>query len=213
MKHFAWLIALAFTINSARAEILPLDTAIEKLQHEWATANYQTPEKDQEEVFKKLSEQAKQVTMENPGKAEPLIWEAIIVSGYAKAKGGLGALSLAKRSRDLLLEAEKINPQALNGSIYTSLGSLYYKVPGWPLGFGDHKQARAYLGKALAINPDGIDPNYFYGDFLLKEGEYVQALAYFKKALNAPARPGREDADAGRKADIQQGIKQAEKKL
>ena len=57
----------------------------------------------------------------------------------------------------------------LNGSVYTSLGSLYYQVPGWPIGFGSDKKAESYLKKALAVNPDGMDPNYFYGDFMLQE--------------------------------------------
>jgi len=111
-----------------------------------------------------------------------------------------------------LLAAEKINPNALNGSIYTSLGSLYYKVPGWPIGFGDKKKAREYLEKALQLNPTGIDPNYFYADFLSGQGEYAKAVEYYKKALAAPARPGREDADAGRRQDVEEGLKTAEKK-
>jgi Tfp pilus assembly protein PilF len=50
------------------------------------------------------------------------------------------------------------------------------------------------------------------GDFLLERGEHARALEYFRKALNAPARPGREDADNGRKAEILEGIKKAEHK-
>jgi len=46
----------------------------------------------------------------------------------------------------------------LNGSVYNSLGSLYAKVPGWPLGFGDKKKAQAYFEKALAINRTGSTP-------------------------------------------------------
>jgi len=121
----------------------------------------------------------------------------------------LGALKIAEQSRDLLLAAEKINPQALNGSAYTTLGSLHYKVPGWPIGFGDKKKARAYLEKAVQMNPTGIDPNYFYGDFLMEQGEYAKAAEYFKKALEAPPRPGREDADQGRRAEVQQALEKA----
>jgi len=208
MKKFAWLIVLAFSINTAFADN-SLDSSVEQLQHEWAKANYQTPKDGQEAAFKALSEQAHQVSAANPGHAEPLIWEAIILSGYAKAKGGLGALKIAEQSRDLLLAAEKINPQALNGSAYTTLGSLHYKVPGWPIGFGDKKKARAYLEKAVQMNPTGIDPNYFYGDFLMEQGEYAKAAEYFKKALEAPPRPGREDADQGRRAEVQQALEKA----
>lgn len=205
MTKLFFLIALAFSINTAFAATT-LDSSIAQLQHEWARANYQTTKDNQEAAFKSLSDQAHQVSTAYPGHAEPLIWEAIILSGYAKAKGGLGALRVAEQSRDLLLAAEKINPQALNGSAYTSLGSLYYKVPGWPIGFGDKKKARAYLEKALQMNPSGIDPNYFYADFLMEQGEYAKAREYFKKALDAPSRLGREDADQGRRSDVQQSL-------
>ena len=78
--------------------------------------------------------------------------------------------------------------------------------------FGDHDKAREYLERALKVNPNGIDQNYFMADFLLERGEHAKALEYFKKALNAPARPGREDADAGRRAEILESIKKIEKK-
>ncbi|MCX7192291.1 MAG: hypothetical protein NTY60_01460 [Proteobacteria bacterium] len=211
MKKFACLCALAFSINTACAAT-PLDISIAQLQHEWANANYQIPEKNREDALKKIVDEAHQVTAANPGRAEPLIWEGIITSTLAKYQSIFSAGGTAKAARDLLLAAEKIDPNALDGSALTSLGSLYYKVPSFG-SFGDHKKAREYLERSLKISPNGIDQNYFYADFLLEEGEYARAIEYFKKALNAPARPGREDADAGRRADINAGIKKAEKKL
>lgn len=190
-----------------------LDADIATLQHQWATATYQTPEKAQEAAFEQLVQQAHAISEKHQQSPETLIWEAITQAGYAKAKGGLGGLSFAKSARDLLLQAKEKNPEALQGSAYTSLGSLYYKVPGWPIGFGNHDKAREYLKKALAINPNGIDPNYFYADFLVEEGEYATAVEYFEKALAAPARVGREDADAGRIAEIKAGLAKAKSKL
>lgn len=211
MKKWLVIFAAALFAVTAQAEEA-LDPAIVQLQHDWAKANYGTPKDQQEAAFKALAERAHQISASSGDKAEAMIWEAIVQSGYAKAKGGIGALKHAEQARDLLLAAIKVNPQALQGSAYTSLGSLYYKVPRWPLGFGDKKKAREYLEKALQINPNGIDPNYFYADFLLEEGDTVNAVEHFNKALNAPPRPGREDADAGRRADIQEGLKKAEKK-
>lgn len=189
-----------------------LDASIANLQHDWAKANYNTAEDDQEAAFKKLTEQAHQITEIYANAPEALIWEGIANAGYAKAKGGLGALKIAEKARDLLLASEKANPNALQGSAYTSLGSLYYKVPSWPIGFGNKKKAKAYLQKALDINPDGIDSNYFYADYLSEQGDYKQAIEYYEKALSAPARKGREDADAGRKAEAEAGLKLAKSK-
>ncbi len=211
MKKYLALCALALSISTTIAAT-PLDTSIEQLQHEWANANYQIPEKNREDALEKLVAEAHQVTAANPGRAEALIWEGIITSTLAKYQVFFKAGGTAKAARDLLLAAEKIDPNALDGSALTSLGSLYYKVPSFG-SFGDHKKAREYLERSLKISPNGIDQNYFYADFLLDEGEYGKAIEYFKKAQNAPARPGREDADAGRRADIQEGIKKAEKKL
>lgn len=211
MKKYAWLIALLFAANTAFAETAPLDASIEKLQHEWATAYYKTPEKDKEAAFEKLVEEAHKVSAANPGRAEPLIWEGIITSTLAKYQSIFSAGGTAKAARDLLLAAEKIDANALNGSALTSLGSLYYKVPRFG-SFGDHDKARDYLERALKVNPDGIDPNFFMGELMVERGENAKALEYFKKALNAPARPGREDADTGRKAEIQDAIKKIEKK-
>ncbi len=198
-------------LGSGAARADAATDAVVDLQHAWAKAYYQVPEKQKEAAFKELSAKAHQVTLANAGRVEPMIWEAIILSSYAKFAGGLGALSLVKESRDLLLQAEKEKPDALNGSIYTSLGSLYYKVPGWPIGFGDNKKARAYLEKALKLNPDGIDPNYFYADFLQEQGEYAKAAEYLQKALSAPARPGREDADQGRRSEVLQLLEKVKK--
>lgn len=211
MKKYAYLLALSFSLATAYAAT-PMDASIAQLQHEWAAANYQLPEKNRADALEKLAKEAHQVSAANPGRAEPLIWEGIITSTLAKYQSLFSAGGTAKAARDLLLAAEKIDANALEGSALTSLGSLYYKVPSFG-SFGDHKKAREYLERALKVNPNGIDQNYFYADFLLEEGEYARSLEYFRKALNAPARPGREDADAGRHADINAGIRKAEKKL
>ena len=180
-----------------------LGDAIVDLQHGWAKGYYSTPEKQQEGYFDTLQAKAHAVTAKFPGRAEPLIWEGIITSTHAKYQSIFSAGGTAKQARDLLLAAEKIDPNALDGSALTSLGSLYYKVPRFG-SFGDYDKARSYLERALKVNPNGIDQNYFYGEFLAERGEKAKAIEYLKKALNAPARPGRDDADKGRRAEIQQ---------
>ncbi|HKS55416.1 MAG TPA: hypothetical protein VJS12_09035 [Steroidobacteraceae bacterium] len=196
---------LAATLLAFGAQAQPtLDADLADVQASWARANYETPAGEARiAAFEALSKRADALVKENPGRAEALIWQGIVLSTYAGAKGGLGALSLAKQSRAALEAALKIDPNALQGSAYTSLGTLYYKVPGFPLGFGDKKKARQNLEHALAINPDGIDPNYFYAEFLFDQAEYGQALEHLQQALRAPAREGREVADQGRRKEIQ----------
>jgi tetratricopeptide (TPR) repeat protein len=204
-------IMLLVPLTSASAAGLSEDIA--SLQHEWARIKYQTSENLQEEQFEALAKTADTITARYPNRAEPLIWEGIILSTWGGAKGGLGALSLVKQSRDRLEKALAINPMALDGSAYTSLGTLYYKVPGWPIGFGDDEKAEELLKKALGINPDGIDPNFFYGEFLLEDKRYQESVKVLNHALQAAPRPGRKLADSGRKTEIQQLLAKARKHM
>ncbi len=214
MKKWIIIASLALFGSSALADEA-LDSEIANLQHNWAKATYQTTKDQQEPAFKALVEQAHQLSARYPEASEAMIWEAITLSGYAKSMGPLhpvNALKAAEQARDLLQASIKSNPQALHGSAYTTLGSLYFRVPGWPIGFGDKKKAREYLEKALQLNPTGIDSNYFYADFLRAQGEYAQAVTYYQKALQAPARAGREDADAGRRQEVEEGLRLAQSK-
>ncbi|ATL98934.1 hypothetical protein CK910_10920 [Aeromonas sp. CA23] len=176
--------------------------ALPVIQQQWAVCQYQQTGKAKENCLEQLSSQADQASAKEAFRTDLLIWSAIVKSTWAGAKGGLGALGLVKEAKAKLEIALKQDPKALEGSAYTSLGSLYYQVPGWPVGFGDDEKAEQLLKQALLINPTGIDPNFFYGDFLLDQGRKDEAKTYLDKALAAPDRPGRELADQGRRIEI-----------
>lgn len=179
------------------------DAELLDLQQAWARANYETPAgAARVQAFEALEQRAGRFVHEHPKRAEALIWAGIIESSYAGAKGGLGALSLCRKARASLEAALALDSRALDGSAYTSLGALYYKVPGFPLGFGDDDEAGELLQKALALNPTGIDPNYFYAEYLFEQERYKEALAYLDRAAQAPPRPGRESADKGRREEV-----------
>ncbi len=196
-----WIVMMLAGVMAMPLWAQDMQAELAQIQQRWAQIQYQLPEDDKEKAFEALAKEAETFVADYPGRAEPLIWQGIVLSTYAGAKGGLGALGLVKEARASLEAALKIAPEALDGSAYTSLGSLYYQVPGWPLGFGDDEMSRKYLQKSLAINPDGIDANYFFGDFLAQQNESQRARVYLEKVLAAPSRPGREVADAGRKAE------------
>ena len=210
----ALVAAAALAATPALAADPAFDARIDGLARTWAHVNYEVRDKSaQATEAAKLAAEADAMARQYPNRAEPLVWEAISTATEAGAKGGMGGLALAKSARGMLERAEKINPAALgDGSVYTSLGSLYAQVPGFPIGFGDAGKARAYLTRALAANPSGVDSNFFYGDFLIRQGDYAGAEVALQRALNASARPGREVADRGRKAQAAELLATARKK-
>ncbi|SDG53323.1 hypothetical protein SAMN05216571_11811 [Onishia taeanensis] len=180
-----------------------VEEAVHTLQQRWAEIHYQIPEDAQAKALEDLEHQADGYLSRYPEAAELYIWAGIVRSTEAGAKGGLGALSLVKAARDDLETAIDLDPAALDGSAYTSLGALYYQVPGWPLAFGDEDKAEWHLQQALKFNPDGIDSLYFWGDYLHQQGRNAEARQALEQALEAPPRPGRELADRGRREEIQ----------
>ena len=79
-------------------------------------------------------------------------------------------------------------------------------MPGWPIGFGDDDQAEALLKRALELNPDGIDSNFFWADYLLDQNRYAEAKAALLKAQAAAPRPERPLADQGRQSEIRERL-------
>lgn len=187
--------------------------AVSNLQTHWAEANYTLNGKAQIKAFEALIAEANEAATKAPNQADILIWRGIIHSSYAGIKGGMGALSLAKTAKADLEAALKLDDKALDGSAYTTLGTLYYKVPGWPLGFGDDDKAEALLKTALKLNPQGIDSNYFYALFMMDKKNYQVAEQYLLKAQQASPRPDRPLADQGRHAEISKALQQVRHQL
>jgi len=220
MKKMFLRVAVAALISTSLVAVAAADAVMDKvagLRMEWAVANYQTPDKEKEAAFRALVAKAEAVTQANPQRAEPKVWEAIIRAGLAGAMGGLSSMFNAmpemEKGRDLLLEAEKIDATTLNGSVYTTLGSFYYMVPGGFIGFGDKDKALAYLNKVIAVAPDDMDANYFMADFWLEKKKYKEAKPYFEKVLALPDVAGRPIYSKGRKAEAEEKLAKVNKKV
>lgn len=199
---------IRYMITALVAVCLPLGAAetspgLTTIQTSWAKINYADIDSDKKaDEFKALIKEAEALVEANPKQADLLIWLGIVQSSTAGAEGGIGALKYAKAAKKNFEDALSIDSHALQGSAMTSLGVLYHKVPGWPIGFGSDKKAEQLLKSALEVNPDGIDSNYFYAEYLFDDGDYKQALAYLDKALQAAPRPDRPLADEGRHQEI-----------
>lgn len=172
-----------------------LNRAISDLESAWASAYYQTDQNKQKQAYPKLLVQATELANRYPHAAEPKIWQANILATNAAFDSALTALSSLEKAKALLEQAIQINPEALEGAAYVTLGTLYYMVPGWPVSFGDNDVAERLLKASLAINPNGIDANYFYADFLSRLDRDAEAELFFRKASLAQIRQQQVFAD------------------
>ena len=213
--------ALLLALSGGMLGVLPahaeeIDPAVADIQHRWEVIQYQTAKEERRANLEALAEKASAVATLKPDRPDALIWEGIVLSSLAGEKQGLdklSALGLIKRARERYETAIRIDAGALNGSGLNSLGVLYAKAPGWPLSFGDKTKAEENFLAALQRNPAGIDPNYFYGEFLLDQGKAALAIEHLERALKAPPRPGRQIADEGRRKEAMALLEKAKAKI
>lgn len=199
------------SLNEAAAES-DAQQAVQSLKEQWAEVFYLMPADQQGPKLEQFLIQAKALVERYPKAAEPLLMEALVLCSQAGSQGGLAALSRVREARDVLTRAISLDPLAMEGSAFVMLGNLYYRLPGWPLSFGDDHLARQYLETALRHFPNELDTNYFYGDFLLDQGQFEQALIYLEKAEKAPVRADSRLSDLKLKQELKPALKDAREK-
>ena len=199
---------VALMILSTQCVAGTLNDSLQDIESEWAIIHYSTPPKKQEFAYNKLFAKVNKLAIDYPTKAEPLIWEAIIKACNANNVNPVDAIEDIHEAHDLLETAIKIEPKALSGSAYVTLAALYHLTPQWPIGFGDENTAKSLFESALKINPNGIESNHYYAEFLLSQDLLGDAEKYFKIALSAPSRAEQKFADDKLKELASAGLQQ-----
>ncbi|MFA7671397.1 MAG: hypothetical protein WCY53_03965 [Sphaerochaetaceae bacterium] len=107
------------------------------------------------------------------------VYRASNIGRWGETKGPLNSLSKAKPMRDdftVVIDQMRVTDNTISWYV---LGQLYYKLPGWPISFGDLNTAISYTRKAIDTIPS---ENLYHGHF--------KALAemLYKRDYNAKKR-------------------------
>ena len=207
----ATLLLVALSVCAKAGEIPSLKSELLRLARDWERVKLQVSDRDdQEKQMASLAQRAGQIAKQYENIPDPIVWVGIITSEQASLANDNGspikALQFAKRARDLLEEVEKTSPETMDAGAPTTLGVLYDRVPGFPIGFGDKARARYYLQEAIRSAPNGLDANFFYGDFLFKLGERSEAAKILERALTLPELSNRPLWDRSLRAAIRQTL-------
>lgn len=206
MLHRLIISLCALLALAASAAHASFEEDLAALQQRWATIRYEMKGDEQKKQLEKLIAEADVFAQKNADKAEAYIWAGVARGSLAEAINGVSALGIVKQAKTDLEKAIAIDPKAGEGYAYGVLGLMYQKVPGWPIGFGDKKKAKELLLKGLEINPNGMNNNYFYAQFLFEDGEAKKALPYIERAAQAtpPSPPEKSLAVSNRQREIRE---------
>jgi len=194
--------------RAARAE--SLDDSLLTIEDRWAVAAHETNDKRKRQNLRELLDDVRGLHKLYPEKPEAAAWHGIVARSYMDVSA---SMRIAKEARDALLVAESIDPLVLDGQVYAHLGALYSEVSSAFGGFGSKTRGIGYLWKAITVDPQGIDANYFYAELLFKEKDYVAARNVLLRANDAPERPGHPKADRARKLEVVNLLAAVERKL
>ena len=180
-----------------------MDDAVTELQRDWEVIRYQTPAAEREKRFEALVAKAHKVSeqLRRPHRAAGVGRHHRQLAGPAR-RAAWARSAWPSRPRRCTSRPCRSTPRALDGSAYNSLGVLYYKVPGWPLGFGDKAKAasccrRRWRSTRRASTPTSSTPSTWS-----RPTTQTEAVTYLERALQAPPRPGRQIADTGRREEV-----------
>ena len=178
------------------------------IEQQWAMLKYeQAGGNDRMARAEALEQAAADLAAKDP-RSEALLLQANTLLLTAEIMHSAASLKKVGAARDVLLKADQAQPN--NPAVLSTLGSIYYEVPGWPISFGNRKKAEDYLRRAIAIDPDGRDTNFFMGDLMLETNRAGQAMAYLERALAA----AQQDTvlDRGRRAEVIEAIEKAKRR-
>lgn len=207
------LIVLALTISIAQANTSTTSNIqdIAGFKQAWSSIKYPANNISKSEQIKQLEglvAQLDQYARQKPNDAATLLWQGTLRSTLASLKGGLGALSLAKEAKQFLEKSLAVDPTVEHGYAHVILGALFQKVPGKPLGFGSKEIARHHFLTALQMDPNGLESNFFFGEYLIQMGDHASAKGYLEKAARSAVDQQFMVFEQGRRDEVQKALKQ-----
>lgn len=132
------------------------EDCIRSIQVAWAEALRCDCGRSRDALLCKLADTCNELVLLYPNDAKVLLWQGIVMTGYAKSLGGLCGLQLQLQAKLALERAMALAPT--DGAACLYLGLLYDQAPEAPYGFGDETKAKALLEKGLnlMLNPKQV---------------------------------------------------------
>lgn len=154
--------------------------------YEWV-GRYAVPT-EQADWFATAVAYAERAVETHPGGVDGRYWHALTLGRLGETQGVLRSLSVVSEMRRELETVLELAPD--HAGAHFALGMLYYRLPGWPLSFGDNNRALEYMTAAVELAPDNTTYRLGLAELLLDMRRRDEAIALLEAILEMPLTPG-----------------------
>ena len=141
-------------------------------------------DKNQQQIYEQGIKWGEKAIKINPKNVEARYWKTANMGSLGKKRGLLQSLFILKPMEKELKKIIEIDAKYWRA--YMLLGMLYREAPGWPISFGDKKEAIKNLKKAVKLMPNAPRALNELAKGYLAIDEKEQAKQLFKKSIKAP---------------------------
>ena len=168
LSTIAWIKQLALNTRSSKV-------TAELARLKFANAEVETEKSKRIELYKGCIVTADKALAINANEVGALYWKAVAIGKLSEESGILNALRMTRPMEQLFLRVIALDENFDSAGAHKALGRMYYKLPGFPISFGNKEKALFHLKRAHTLFPNDIITRAFYAEVLLDMGRVQEA--------------------------------------
>ena len=115
-----------------------------------------------------------------------LYWKAVAMGKLSEEMGILNALRMTRPMEKLFLRVIALDEHYDNAGGHKALGRMYFRLPSFPISFGNKEKALFHLKRALELYPHDIIARAFYAEALYDMGKKQEAIQLAEAIVAMP---------------------------
>lgn len=153
---------------------------------ECANADVESKKSKRIALYNNCFETADKALAGNADEVVALYWKAVAMGKLSEERGILNAQRMTRPMENLFLRVITLDEHYDNAGGHKALGRMYFRLPGFPISFGDKKKAIFHLKRALELYPHDIIARAFYAEALYDMGKKQEALQLAEAIVATP---------------------------
>jgi len=153
---------------------------------ECANADVEREKNKRMALYNNCLETADKALAGNANEIVGLYWKAVAMGKLSEEMGILNSLKMTRPMEKLFLRVIALDERYDNAGGHKALGRMYFRLPGFPISFGNKEKALFHLKRALELYPHDLIAKAFYAEALYDMGKKQEAIKLAEAIVATP---------------------------